>query len=311
MHQPTVLLTGGSGFIGSHLIPALLAQDYKIIGLTRKAGRISKSPNVTWVQELDQISHDRIDYVINLAGESIGQGRWTEARKQQLIDSRVNTTQALYQYLHKRKIFPKCIISGSAVGYYGIDVNEQWQQVCDEQAQSQAIFMSELCQRWEQTTQLYPEQNTHIIRLGVVLAAGGGILPQMLKPIRLNLVNKIGHGRQPFVWVHVQDVIRVILYLMKEANKQRQLEGVPSALSKIYNVVAPERTTQTQFALTAARQLQKKPLFNVPGIVFRLMLGEQSQLILNGQFVKPADLSSEGFEFKYPTLAEALKHLLQ
>lgn len=310
MHQPTVLLTGGSGFIGSHLIKALLAQDYKVIGLTRQAGRVSKSPHLTWVQQLEQIPHDRIDYVINLAGESIGQGRWTATRKQQLIDSRVKTTQDLYQYLRKRKIFPKCIISGSAVGYYGIDVYEQWQHICDEQAAPQSIFMSELCQRWEQVTQLFPEQNTRIIRLGVVLAASGGILPQMLRPIRFNLVNKIGQGRQPFVWIHVQDVIRVILFLMKQADQQQQSEGIQPAQTKVYNAVAPERTTQAQFALIAARQLQKKPLFNVPGIFFQLLLGEQSQLILNGQFVKPAALLAQGFEFKFPTLTEALKDLL-
>lgn len=310
MHQPTVLMTGGSGFIGTHLIKALLAADYKVIGLSRKAGRISKSPHLTWVQQLDQIPHDRIDYVINLAGESIGKGRWTETRKQQLLESRVKTTEALYQYLRKRKIFPKCIISGSAVGYYGIDIEEQWTKVCDENTAPQAIFMSELCQSWEQVTRQFPEQNTIITRLGVVLAEGGGILPQMLRPIQFNLVNKIGSGRQPFVWIHIQDVIRSMLFLMKQAEKKYGLLEPTPIDPHIFNLVAPEKTTQAQFAQIAARQLAKKPWLNVPAIVFKILLGEQSQLILNGQLVQPAALLQQGFEFKFPTLKEALQDLL-
>lgn len=311
MHQATVLLTGGSGFIGTHLIKELLAQDFKVISLSRKAGRVSKSPHLTWLQSFDEMKHDRIDYVINLAGESIGQGRWTATRKQQLIESRVNTTELLYEYLHQRKIFPKCIISGSAVGYYGIDETEMWSSACDEQSPAQAIFMSELCQRWEHVTALYPEQNTQIIRLGVVLAAGGGILPQMLRPIQMNLVSKIGHGRQPLVWVHIQDAIRAIFYLMKQADLSvLQTENTVNVRQAVYNVVAPERTTQADFAIVAARQLNKKPMFNMPSVIFKILLGEQAQLILNGQFVKPSALLAQGFEFKFPTLKQALQDIL-
>ena len=145
MQKACVLITGASGFIGSHLIAYLLARDYAVIGLTRQKNKLSRHPSLIWIQQLDELKTDRIDYVINLAGENIGKARWTAKRKQQLIQSRVETTQQLYRYLEKRQIFPKRITSGSAVGYYGIDPTEQWTEVCTEQSAPQAIFMSELC----------------------------------------------------------------------------------------------------------------------------------------------------------------------
>ena len=207
MQKLTVLVTGASGFIGSHLLPFLLKRQYKVIALTRQTNKSSQHPDLQWVTSFEQIQTQQIDYVINLAGENIGQKRWSSERKQQLINSRVNTTQRLYEWLQQQQIFPKCIISGSAIGYYGIDPQEQWNTSCDENTPAQAIFMSELCQAWEQTALKYSQQNTKIIRLGVVFGQGGGILPQMLLPIRLNAAGKIGSGQQPVVWIHIQDVL--------------------------------------------------------------------------------------------------------
>ncbi|TCH61469.1 TIGR01777 family oxidoreductase [Acinetobacter sp. ANC 4862] len=299
MLKENVLVTGASGFIGSHLLPYLLSRDYAVIGLTRQKNKISNHPDLTWVQSLDELKTDRIDYVINLAGENIGQARWTATRKQQLIESRVDTTHQLYRYLEKRQISPKCIISGSAVGYYGIDPNEQWSEVCTEQSAPQSIFMSELCQLWEQAALSFQQQNTKIVRFGIVLAKNGGILPRMLLPIKLNMVGRIGHGRQPVVWVHIQDIMRAIEFLMLNETSTR-----------IFNVVCPEKMTQGQFAQIAAQQLHRKPLFCLPAFVLKGMLGEQAQLVLNGQYVQPKALQELGFEFKYPTLKLALADIL-
>ena len=300
MNKPLVLITGASGFIGTKLVSHLLKQDYKVIGLSRDKNKISNHPCLEWIQSFEQLKTDRIDYVINLAGENIGQGRWSDVRKAKLIQSRVETTEQLYAYLKKRQITPKRIISGSAVGFYGIDIEEKWSEVCAEDASSQDIFMSELCQKWEAVTQKYPEQNTKIIRLGVVFGLGGGILPQMLLPIRLNLVGRIGSGLQPCVWVHIEDVIKAIEFLMHKETS-----------TNIFNVVAPERVNQKSFAGLTALILKKRPLLNLPKGLFKFLLGEQSQLILNGQYVKPKALLDAGFEFKYPTLKHALKDLLE
>lgn len=299
MNKFLVLVTGASGFIGTQLITYLLEQNYRVIGLSRQKNKVAKHPCMEWIENLEELKTDQIDYVINLAGESIGQGRWTNQRKQKLIQSRVETTENLYRYLSKRNIFPKRIISGSAVGFYGIDASEQWFECCDEQSAPQAIFMSELCQKWEDVTAQYPDQNTKIIRLGVVFGPKGGILPQMLLPIKLNLVKKISHGRQPCVWVHIGDVINAIEFLMLKETSEH-----------IFNVVAPENINQKAFADRACLILKKKPLFNLPSQVMKTILGEQSQLILNGQYVKPKALQEAGFEFKFPTLKQALNDLI-
>ena len=299
MYKPVVLMTGASGFIGSHLVKFLLASDYAVIGLTRQKKLREEHPDFHWINDLEELKNHQIDYVINLAGESIGQGRWTVARKKKLLDSRLNTTKQLYDYLEKNQIKPKRIISTSAIGYYGIDPQERWDRVCTEQSPPQSIFMSELCEKWEKLALSYTGQDTKIVRFAVVFGQGGGILPQMLLPIKLNMFGRIGHGRQPVTWVHLQDVMRVIEFLMQQPTKQQ-----------VFNVVAPEKVSQAQFARIAAQVLKRKPLLPLPACSMKMMLGEQSQLILNGQYVQPKALQEAGFEFSYPTLKEALIEIL-
>ncbi|WP_180053946.1 TIGR01777 family oxidoreductase [Acinetobacter sp. YH12236] len=299
MYKPVVLMTGASGFIGSHLVKFLLARDYAVIGLTRQKKLREEHPDFHWINDLEELKNHQIDYVINLAGESIGQGRWTAARKKKLLDSRLNTTKQLYDYLEKNQIKPKRIISTSAIGYYGIDPQEHWDRVCTEQSPPQSIFMSELCEKWEKLTLSYTGQNTKIVRFAVVFGQGGGILPQMLLPIKLNIFGRIGHGRQPVTWVHLQDVMRAIEFLMQQPTQQQ-----------VFNVVAPEKVSQAQFVRIAAQVLKRKPLLPLPACSMKMMLGEQSQLILNGQYVQPKALQEAGFEFNYPTLKEALIDIL-
>jgi len=286
MKHDTVLVTGATGFIGSHLVHYLLARQYQVIALTRHSKTPFEHEHLKWIQQLDSIDQRQIDYVVNLAGENIAQGRWTAQRKQQLLHSRIETTHALYDYLEKNKIFPKRIISASAVGYYGIDPTEQWQYSCDEQTSGQPIFVSELCQFWERTALSFNKQKTKIIRLGVVFSADGGALKRMLAPIKINLFGRISHGRQPLAWVHLSDVLSAIEFLMHN-----------ESIHPIYNLVAPSFITQEDFALLAAKLLQRRPYFVMPAWILKYLLGEQSQLILNGQFVSSNALETEGFHY--------------
>ncbi|MBU3846303.1 MAG: TIGR01777 family oxidoreductase [Candidatus Acinetobacter avistercoris] len=299
MLRSWVLVTGATGFIGQHLINDLLTQGFAVIGLTRQVSKQSEHEHLLWVQDFNQIQQKEIDYVINLAGENIGASRWTNKRKEQLIQSRVGTTRDLFHWLIKNQIQPKRIISGSAVGFYGIDETEQWQMSCTEDSASQAIFMSELCQKWEAEALAYPQFDVRIIRLGVVLAKDGGILPQMLKPIQLNLVGKIGSGQQPFAWIHIRDVLAVFKFLFETENT-----------TKIFNVVAPEQTSQQQFVASSKAILKKHPFLPLPACVLKLGLGEQSQLVLNGQYVRPQALSDAGFQFQFPDIDTALSDIL-
>ena len=133
----------------------------------------------------------------------------------------------------------------------------------------------------------------------MVLGRKGGILPQLLLPIKLNAVGKIGSGKQPLVWVHMQDVLSAIYFLMTNETEEQ-----------VFNLVAPERTNQATFVHIASKQLKRKPVLRLPACTFKLLLGEQSQLVLNGQYVKPKALQHAGFEFQYPTLKQALQNLL-
>lgn len=296
-HVATILITGASGFIGRHLLAHLLDANYQLFAYTRHIAQRYKHPNLVWIDDLDQIMQP-LDYVINLAGENIGQSRWTAERKRKLMDSRVDTTTHVYEWLIRQQQKPRRIISASAIGYYGIDETEQWQHVCDEHSPPQAIFMSELCQQWEQAALSYTQFDTRIMRLGVVFARDGGILPQMMLPIKLNLVGKIGSGRQPVVWVHIQDVLAILDFLL-----HTQTEHI------IFNAVAPTQTSQAEFVKIAGQVIKRCPFLSAPAFIFQKLLGEQSQLILNGQYVQPKALLDAGYIFQFAHLDQALRQI--
>lgn len=298
-----ILITGGTGFIGQQLIPVLIQQGHHITVWGRDAVKIKRlfTAGIEAVEHLQQIKQP-VDVIINLAGASIGEGRWTQSRKQTLISSREHTTFALFEWAKGQKNRPVRLINGSAVGYYGIDAKKQWAQVCDEDSAGQHIFMSELCQRWEAAADQFKTLGIEVVklRLAVVLGQGGGILKQLLQPIKYAKIGKIGSGKQPFSWVHIDDVIAVVLWLMQQQAWH----------SDVYNVVAPESSTQADFVAAAEAALQIKAGFSLPASLMVLLMGEQADLVINGQQVVPKRLLEHGFVFQYPTLKSTLMTLI-
>lgn len=305
LQQSKILITGGTGLIGTALIHSFLSQSCQIMVLTRHPDKLkNKYPHqaVIGIKNLNELPPTTVvDYVINLAGESLGGKKWTAQRKKQLIESRVHTTHELVKWLKLLKTPPKRIISGSAVGYYGINKHQNW-QVLDEDSLPQSIFMSELCQKWENSilSLQSADFNLNIIRLGVVFAQQAPAFKQMLLPIKLNTVGKIASGQQPLAWIHIDDVVNAIHFLLQK----EQLSFLT------YNLTSPDLIRQIDFVNTASQILHRKPFIPLPQSILNLILGEQAQLITNGQFVQPKHLEKEGYVFKYPSLTQALKNLL-
>lgn len=302
--KPIVMILGGSGFIGRHLAADFLEKGWRVLIITRDpdASRTvlgtsceyAVSPRVVDPSMAPQL-------IVNLAGASVGEGRWTAKRKRALIDSRLGPTQELAAWIATLHIKPRLLIQASAVGYYGNGSAQGW-PTCDEESPPQDIFVSQLCQQWEALAQQIQQDTgvpVAILRLGVVLGRNGGILPQLLRPVSMG-VGKVGSGSQPLTWIHMADVLGVVQYL-----NDKGVDGVAT-----YNLTAPERTTQLEFAQAAARQLKRPLLLGVPAAIMRMAMGEQADLVLDGQFVQPARLQAEGHVFRFPTLQSALEDLV-
>lgn len=286
-----ILISGGSGFIGQALSKALMARGDDVIIWSRES---SVQPG--WITQLEHIN-EPVDAVVNLAGAGIVDQRWTAERKQLLRDSRIVTTQTLVDWMKTVASPPKILISGSAIGYYGNHVQGE----LDEHAEPKDGFPHQLCADWE-TEALKAEAlgiRVCLIRTGVVLGANQGALKKMLPPFKLGLGGPIASGEQWMSWIHIEDEVDAICWLID----QPSLKGA-------FNLTAPEAVTNSTFSKTLGKVLNRPAVFKVPGVVMKLMLGDASELLLEGQCVRPKALQDSGFVFKYPTLHSALANLL-
>jgi uncharacterized protein (TIGR01777 family) len=306
-----VLVTGGTGFIGQELIHALLSDGHHVTVLTRKPKHAAWLFNgkVVCVQSLSEIdAHTKIDLVINLAGARILGWRWSEKRKATLRLSRIALTEQLVAWIKNTKHKPSLFLSASAIGYYGIQAQQDTTSL-DEDSPPQAIFMSQLCQEWEAAAQQASNYGVSVacMRFGLVLGQQGA-LPMMLLPIKLGLGGKLGRGDQWHSWIHIHDLIRGIAHLCQvhESTKTNS----KAALETAYNFTAPEALSQLEFSQTAAKLLHRPSFFPTPAWPMRVMMGEQADLLLEGQRVAPKRLLESGFMFDYPSLKEALTSLV-
>ncbi len=297
----SVLVTGGTGFIGQRLVRALLADQHRVTLLTRqpRAAAWMFDGRVECVASLDQLPPSRrFDVVINLAGARILGWRWSAARKASLRASRIGLTRKLVNWMASADHKPAMLLSASAIGYYGVQARGDDRSLTED-APARAMFMSDLCREWEQAASGAAAFGVKVacMRFGLVLGTQGA-LPMMLLPIKLGLGGALGDGRQWLSWIHVDDLIGAIAHVW------RHQEG------GAFNFTAPESVPQKQFSKVAATLLHRPCFMPTPAWPMRLVLGEQADLLLEGQRVVPARLAGSGFSFRYPGLQAALASIV-
>jgi uncharacterized protein (TIGR01777 family) len=306
--KKNVLVTGATGFIGQLLVNALIADGQRVTVLTRNAKKATWTFNgkVNCIENMEELpANFPVDTIINLAGARILGWRWTKLRKAELLKSRVSLTQSIVAWIARAEQKPTLLLSASAIGYYGIQAIGDNTELTEE-SPTQNIFMAKLCRDWELAAQSARQYGVQVIsmRFGMVLGYEGP-LPMLLLPIKLFMGGSLGSGKQWMSWIHVDDLLRALAHIW-------QLSVNPETkkyLKPVYNFTAPETLSQLDFSNAAAKVLHRPCFFPTPGWPMRLALGEQADLLLEGQRVVPKNLLSSGFKFNYPDAESALRNL--
>ncbi|BBD69267.1 hypothetical protein NIES4072_34050 [Nostoc commune NIES-4072] len=303
-----VAITGATGFVGSRLVQRLHAKGDQIVVLTRNttfAQKVFPSEafaNVEIVAYTPNTSGSwqsiiaSCDAVVNLAGEPIGEGRWTPERKQEILNSRKLGTQKIVEAITNANPKPTVLINASAIGYYGTSETANF----DETSQSGNDFLAQVCQVWEAEARKVQDAGVRlvILRFGIVLG-NGGALDKMITPFKLFAGGPIGSGRQWFSWIHVDDLVSLIL----EALTKPEIEGV-------YNGTAPNPVRMIDLSQTLGEVMNRPSWLPVPGFAIEALLGDGAMVVLEGQQVIPKRTLETGFEYKYPNLQSALRQIL-
>jgi len=293
-----VLVTGATGLVGRHLVPFLTTQGHEVFRLIRTEPR--EANDITWDPAAGMILAARLEglnAVVHLAGENIS-GRWTDAMKERIRTSRVNGTRLLCETLASLKQKPKTLVCASAIGFYGDRGPEQ----LTEDSPRGAGFLPEVCEAWEAACQPARDAGLRVVnlRIGVVLSPQGGALAKMLLPFRWGAGGIVGSGRQYWSWIAIDDVAGAILHCLTH----------PELIGPV-NATAPHPATNYEFTKTLAGVLQRPAILPVPAFAARMMLGQMAEeLLLSSTRVEPRKLQQTGYQFRYPTLESALRHVL-
>lgn len=296
-----ILITGGTGFIGQRLCSALRRDAHQLWVLSRQPGRVAGlcGNDVHALESLETLDEDlQIDAVINLAGEPIADRRWSDAQKQKLVDSRMQTTQAINAWIQRAAHKPSVLISGSAIGFYG----DTGAREVTEDSPPVNEFTHQLCRDWEEEALKAETLGVRValLRTGIVLGRDGGALRKMLPAFRFGLGGPIGRGDQWMSWIHRDDMVSIILFLLKHEN-----------LSGAFNATAPHAVMNRQFTRTLGQVLRRPTLLPMPAFVLKLLFGEMSHLLLTGQKVLPQRLLDHDYAFRFEELEDALQEILQ
>lgn len=298
-----ILIAGGTGLIGKALIRRLHSNGFSIVVLSRSPGKFTEFQDVEVIHWDGRTTNGwgglvkETDAVINLAGENIGRFPWTEKRKQEFRESRVAAGHALVAAIKESARPPRVFIQASAVGYYG----PRGAELVDESFDPGTDFSARLCMDWENSTKSIEDMGIRrvIIRTGIVLARKGGIFPQMALPVKLYFGGRMGDGRQGIPWIHMEDEVGAIQFLLENGSARG-----------VYNLSGPAPLSNAEFTKNIASVLKRPYWFHLPKTAVRLLLGEISSLLLNGQFQVPKKILNLGYKFKYQTIEPALLDLI-
>ena len=292
-----ILITGGTGLIGRRLSSILKSAGYQVRILSREKTTHKSDQVFTWninKRSLDQNALKDVDHIIHLAGAGIADQKWSNKRKKDIIDSRVISTELLYNAVKEQKIPLKTFISASAIGYYGSITSET---IFKETDQAASDFLGKVCNLWEQSIFQFKKLKirTVALRTGIVLSKNGGALKKITGPV----IAPLGSGKQYMPWIHIDDLCK--LYI--QAIEDDRVKGA-------YNAVSPEHHTNNSFSKTVAK-IYKRPLLPIgaPKFILKAILGEMSTIILNGSRISSNKIKTLGFKFDYEKLENALKNL--
>ncbi|MFA6915332.1 MAG: TIGR01777 family oxidoreductase [Parachlamydiales bacterium] len=291
-----IAIAGASGLIGNRLIPFLESKGHRVTKIVRSA---SSNGEIHWDpsnHQIDATLLEGMDVIINLAGENIASGRWTEDRKKKILNSRIDGTRTLSEAVQKLQSPPQLFINASAIGIYGNRGNE----TLTEDSAPGAGFLADVCQQWEKAIVPLPHTRVVMLRFGAVLDPNGGILGKMLLPFKIGLGGVIGGGEQYISWVDISDLLDVFEFVISN-----------NMLTGPVNAVAPDPVTNYEYTKTIGEVLSRPTFFSMPEFVARFAFGEMAdEMILCSEKVLPSKLTANGFSFKHPKLKQSLEHLL-
>jgi uncharacterized protein (TIGR01777 family) len=307
----TILLTGGTGMIGSHLQHFLVDRGYSVIVLVREEAKDkSFNPDITYAKwnvekgEIDRYAVAAADHIIHLAGANVASKRWTKKRKKEIVESRTKSGELIVKSLKEIPNKIKTVVSASAIGWYGADTIESKTNGFTEDAPAANDFLGSTCKAWEASIE--PVEKLYkrlcIFRLGIVLSEKGGALAAFQKPLKFGIAAILGNGNQMISWIHIDDICRLLLFAIEHEN-----------VSGIYNAVAPKPVTNKELTLTLAQKMRGKlflPAY-APAFALKIILGEMSTEVLKSATVNDDKIKNAGFSFLYPSIEVALENLVK